>query len=222
MRTFLLVLALTAPLDAFAARNEVSFEYVGDFHGDDGVDRAVGASVANAIGLRGGGAIFQDRRHFGLVLDGGWTRSFHATSAESYQYYGDMTADAPVAGPYTAALDLETLTVGLKGDYEVRNIFYPYVHAQVGVAIGSLSLDDNADRDDNLNELTSIGAAPVGLFGLGAEIMLPDLAKGWKVTGAVFFEGGYEVAANMRLGDAGGPINLSGGVFRTGIGLRFR
>lgn len=221
MRTFLLALALAAPLDAFAARNEVSFEYVGDFHADEGVDLATGAWVANAVGLRGGGAIFQDRRHFGLVLDGGWTRSFQAAHADGVYY--DELSDTNVSAPgYTSALDIETLSVGLKGDYEVRNIFYPYVHAQVGVAIGSLSLDDDNTRDDNLNELTSVGAAPVGLFGLGAEIMLPDLAKGWKVTGAIFFEGGYEVAANMRLGDAGGPINLSGGLFRTGIGLRFR
>jgi hypothetical protein len=221
MRTFLLALVLAAPLDAFAARHEVSFEYVGDFHDDDGVDAVSGAWVSNAVGLRGGGAIFQDRRHFGLVLDGGWTRSFQAASADG-AYYDELT-DLNVTVPgYTSALDIETLTVGLKGDYEVRNIFYPYVHAQLGVAIGSLSLDDDSSRSDNVNELTSVGAAPVGLFGLGAEIMLPDLAKGWKVTGAVFFEGGYEAAANMRLGDAGGPINLSGGVFRMGVGLRFR
>jgi hypothetical protein len=221
MRTFLFALALAVPLDAFAARNEISFEYVGDFHGDDGVDMATGTWVANAVGLRGGGAIFQDRRHFGLVLDGGWTRSFQAAHTNGYFYDPASGGNTELPG-YTSALDIETLTVGLKGDYEVRNIFYPYVHAQLGVAIGSLSVDDDHTRPDNLNQLTSVGAAPVGLFGLGAEIMLPDLAKGWKVTGAIFFEGGYEVAGNMRLGDAGGPINLSGGLFRTGIGLRFR
>lgn len=223
MRTIFFALALTAPVDALAARNEVSFEYVGDFHFDDSVYDAGGGQVANGVGLRGGGAVFQDRRHFGLVVDGGWTRSFHATRG----YAVDVDTDGNVLsygqyGAYTSALDLETLTVGLKGDYEVRNVFYPYVHAQLGVTIGTLSLDDDTDRKDNLNQLTSVGAAPIGLFGLGAEIMLPDLSKGWKVTGAVFFEGGYEAAGNLRLGDAGGPINLSGGVFRTGIGLRFR
>lgn len=221
MRTFLLALALCAPIDALAARHEISFEYVGDYHDDVGVQDAVGASAFHGLGLRGGGAIIQDRRHFGLVIDGAWTRGVRAASTDSGSY--DYDTDVYVERPsYTASLDVETLTVGLKGDYEVRNIFYPYVHAQVGVAIGTYSVDDDPSRPDNLNQLTSVGAAPVGLFGLGAEIMLPDLAKAWPVTAAIFFEGGYEVAANMKLGDAGGPVNLSGGLFRTGIGLRFR
>lgn len=219
MRTFLIAMALSAPLDAFAARHEISFEYVGDIHGDEGVEQVVRSPVFHGLGLRGGGAVIQDRRHFGLVVDGGWTHARDATRISGS--YAD--ADYELSNPYyTAALAVDTVVVGLKGDYEVRNLFYPYVHAQVGVAIGSLSLDDDSSRDDNLNEFTRVGAAPVGLFGVGFELMIPDLPHNWPVTAGFFLEGGYEVAGNMRVGDAGGPINLSGGLLRTGLGLRFR
>lgn len=75
MRTIFFALALAAPVDALAARHEVSFEYVGDFHSDNSAYDAGGGWVSNGLGLRGGGAVFQDRRHFGLVVDGGWTRT---------------------------------------------------------------------------------------------------------------------------------------------------
>jgi hypothetical protein len=50
--------------------------------------------------------------------------------------------------------------------------------------------------------------------------MVPDEKLNLPATVAVYLELGYLAESNIQLGDMG-PINLSGAVVRSGVGLRF-
>lgn len=208
-RVALAALVLLTATDALAARHEVSGEFVANIHEDAATEVLTDAPVLPGGGLRGGGAVLVDRKGFGVVVDGGWTHAQRGAFREGGSYR------------WADRLSVDTVFAGAKVDFDVRNVFYPYVHARAGVAIGQLQLDDDRDRDDNPNQLRTRGVAPSGTFGLGFELMLPDEAKGWPVTPAFFLEAGYMVSGPMRLGDVG-SIDLSGVVVRSGVGLRFR
>ena len=212
-RIILAVLCWSSP--AWAARHEISLEFSNTGHTDDKIRQLVGRRALPAIGLRGGGAVLRDVGRFGLVIDGGWVRSVRSGS------FGLEDATGSEIRYAGAALVTDLFTVGAKADLDVGNIFYPYLHAQAGLSSAAIKLDDDIRSDRNVNQLKEGAIAGAGLFSVGFELMLPDERLGWPVTAAWYLEGGYHLQSAHRFTDLAGSINLSGAMFRTGLGLRF-
>lgn len=221
MRTALLFAGLLLATPAHAARHEVSFLFQGSFHqdGDNRLRSWFDAGSSPSMGLMGGYAVLQDRSRMGLVIDLGWTH--HGAQAGSADVGYDQWGVLPStnAANLDRSLDLEQFTVGAKADVDVGNVWYPYLHVQAGVLAGFATLSD-PDGPDGSGVVQGSGAAPVGIFSAGFELMLPDRKLGWPLTAAIFFEGGYRVAGPLSLGALGGSMDASGPVVRAGFGLR--
>lgn len=214
MRWTLFLGSLLAATPAWAARHEVSVEFHGNLHDSgDGLLHADGELAAG--GIRGGYAVLKDRRRLGLVIGAGWNRG---TVGSTFDLSGGTTGDR---GSVLSVLTVDAITVGLKGDVDVANVFYPYVQLQAAVLVGTSFVDDDPSRDGNANELWASGAAGAGILTLGTEFMLPDRKLGWPVVPAFYFEGGYQFASVLDLPDHGTSVDLSGAIFRAGVGLRF-
>ena len=205
-------LAFATP--AQAARHEVSFEFHDVQHDDDSLWDLYRSEGVPSFGLRGGGAVLQDKERFGLVVTGGWVRGRRGASVWPSNEGGERE--------FANVFLVDTFTVGAKADYDVANLFYPYVHVQAGLLRADIAVDgDPGDSDNAQTQLSGAGVAPAGLFSLGFELMLPDRTFGWPVTAAVFFEAGWQETGKLSFGELGGETQLDGALLRTGIGLRF-
>lgn len=192
---------------AHAARNEVSFEANNVVLTDDLPREIYGVSALPAPGLRVGVAALKDQQGFGLVVGAAWHRSQRGT-----QISGERSFDT--------FLTLDTVGVGLKADYDLLGVVFPYLRADAELLVTTHLTHDTAVTDEALAVNKRTGFAPAGRFTAGFEFMLPDRRWGWPVTAAVYVEGGYEVAGSTRLGDLG-SLNFGGGLIAAGLGLRF-
>lgn len=196
---------LALPLTASAARHEVSFDH--ELHlptyGPDG--RVFTNGPISRFGIRLGYAVLRDQRRLGLVTQLGWRRGVQGGIDNSFRR--------------TFATDV--IGLGVKGDIDVGNIFYPYVAARAELVVGTAKLDGDTFADDNPTQFVQRGVGAGGQFALGFELMLPDQKLGWPVTAAIYVEGGYEVLSNMKLGELGTLDLRGGGSISSGIGLRF-
>lgn len=218
MRTLLALVLSLASLEAHAARHELSFEVGGFVHNDADIEQHFGATSYRTLGLRLGFAALRNKtpadlgrwHRFGLVVGLGWNRG--ARSSTTYGPYDAFRGDVP---GWNNTFTVDTVLAGLRADVDIANVVYPFVRAEVGVAIGSVALDGGT-RDP----LTRIGVAPAGVFTVGTEILLPDRKLGWPMSAAITFEGGGQVAAPLTFPDLGGDFTLSGGLARVSFGLR--
>lgn len=213
MRPYPLLLGLLVAAPAHAARHELSFEFLGTFARDARLGQVFDTSLPG-FGFKAGGAVIRNgpRSHrFGLVIDGGWTRAGRSAQVD--------TGGEGQTGSFGAALVVDTITVGAKADVSVADLFFPYVHVQAALLHGRIATD--ADPSDRDAPYVDDGVAPAGIFTAGFEMGPPDTHLGWPVTFAFFFEAGVQVAGGMTVGTLGGPVDLSGAIVRSGVGLRF-
>jgi hypothetical protein len=216
LTTVLGTLCAFAP--AHAARNEVSFEASNTIVVDDVLQDFYNVDGLPAPGLRVGVAVLKDRQHFGLVVSSAWHRAQRNTRFDNDDYdYDDQEGPTRAFDTY---LTVDTFALGLKADYDIIGIVYPYLRADAELQLLTHRLDDDPDDADNPNQLVTTGLAPAGRFTVGLEVMLPDKKFGWPVTAAVYVEGGYEVAGRAKLADIG-SVSLGGGIVTAGLGLRF-
>ncbi len=205
----LLAAALLGAGPAHAARNEVSFDFSHTIARDSAVGRYFGSEGTSAYGIRGGWAALRDRRHMGLVLQAGWRRSVQGAQI------GVQGFDA---GRFTMSTD--TFSLGLKGDYDVAGIFFPYVSAHVELVRAGARLEGSSSGREDVTRVARQALAPAGSFVGGFEIMIPDRRLGWPVTAAWFLELGYQASGRLVFDDLG-DVRWGGAVVHTGLGLRF-
>jgi hypothetical protein len=195
--------ALLAPTVAHAARHELSFEFGPSVPDDDDADAWFDVSRTDALGVRAGGAALRDKKGFGLVVSGSWTRERNRT----------FTADVE------SRLIVDRFGAGLKADYDVAGIFFPYVRADLKLASAAARLAPSWDAIQ-VDPIQLHGLGVGGQFTGGFELMVPDEKLHLPVTVAIYLELGYLAESDIQLGDMG-PINLSSAVVRSGVGLRF-
>jgi hypothetical protein len=208
MTRTLLLAALLAPATASAARHEISFEYQHTPQVTDDSRGLYSAWNLHRYGIRGGYAVLRDVRRFGLVVQAGWRRGVRFGGAST--------------GGVDARLSLATdvVSVGVKADVDVANIWYPYLATRAELLVATSRLDGNADTTENASQFGETGVAPAGSFLAGFEVMLPDRKLGWPVTASIYVEGGYQVVAPVGFATLG-QLQLSGGSIGTGVGIRF-
>jgi hypothetical protein len=197
------VAALLAPTAAHAARHELSFEFGPSIRNDGDADAWFDTFRADALGLRAGGAVLRDRHGFGLVVSGVWSRE----------------RDQRTTLDTTNGLVVDRFGAGLKADYDVAGIFFPYVRADAKLASAAARLTSDLDTTE-LDPIRMHGLGVGGQFTTGFELMVPDETLNLPATVGFYLEVGYLAESNIRLGEMG-PINLSGAVVRSGVGLRF-
>lgn len=215
-----LLAALAAPT-AQAARHEVSVEFDNRFLLENDVNRTIGGSSLQNVGVRGGYAVLQDQKRFGLVVGAAWQRSRRGGTRSWYDEEAAIQDSDARGAAFQVALITDTFLVGAKADYDVKGIFFPYVRVETGLVRASYKLDDDPRRDDNVNQYSEQGLGGTGIGTLGFELMLPDRRWGWPVTAAWYLEGGGQVASVLRHPEFGAETNVNAGLIRTGIGLRF-
>jgi hypothetical protein len=212
---------LLAAGPAHAARNELSFEWMGTFPADRGFDGLYDAPRLDGYGVRGGYAVVRDKHRMGLVIDAGWNRARRGARAYGYDLdYDESVGPAYPVDQLVARYTADTFLIGLKADVDVGNVWYPYLHAQAGLIAAGAQLDSDPSSDRDGNQLRDRALTGAGVFTAGFELMIPDRRLGWPVTAAIFAEAGYQLAGDLRFETFGGPLNPSGAVVRAGIGLR--
>ncbi|MCB9666379.1 MAG: hypothetical protein H6732_19870 [Alphaproteobacteria bacterium] len=215
MRPIVLLAGLLAAAPAHAARHELSYEFLGAFTSDLTLGEVFDTRLP-AFGLKAGGAVLRNgprTRRFGLVIDGGWSRASRGSRVDLYSEVFDRNT------PFGATLVVDTITLGAKADVSVADLFFPYIHVQAALLHGRVLTD--SDPDDHDDPFVDDGLAPAGLFTFGFELGPPDTHLGWPVTFAFYLEAGVQIAGGMTVGALGGPVDLSGAVLRSGVGLRF-
>lgn len=125
-------------------------------------------------------------------------------------YYGESESATALLG-HTAGL-------GVKWNVIENPWVSPYVSAQGLVQVGTLKLDDDVSRDDNLNQLSARALAPGFTVVGGADIGLGLEELPVRPMGHV--ELGYGHLAALDYGDVG-ALKLRGLVFRAGVGVHF-
>ncbi len=210
------VLAASSIPTAYAARHELTLQYEGASADSASVIQVSDASGFDGFGLSLGYAVLRGKdaaalyrtKRFGLVVGLAWGHASRTREAFT------------TAGAWSGRFSVNDIRVGAKADVDVGNVFYPFVRVEAGVVIGTNALS-LSDTSSSRAPVTGVGAAPEGVFTAGFEIMMPDRKLNWPVTFSWTFEFGGRVVGPMALGDMGGAIDLSGGVFRAGMGLRY-
>jgi hypothetical protein len=211
----LAALAAAAP-PAQAARNELSVELGGLGTRDANYGLFSDTDRIGTWGVRGGVGL---SRHLAVVA------SFHhgatGNRLDGYETDGDYVEGA-------MQFRNNQLALGPKFELAVAPWLRPYGTVQAVAFQGRILLDDDADQDDDLNELSYRDVAPAGVVALGLDLV-PYGAKKAVGVGS-HLELGYGHAAPLRFADEeraqGEPVSLgelqfSGFYVRWGVGLRF-
>lgn len=217
MRAGMVAVLLLGAGEAQAARHELTIQYEGAAHGDDALDRTIDAEGFDGFGLTAGYAVLRGKdaaelyrnKRFGLVVGLGWARAERSTWTSTERSGWDTR------------FVTDEVRLGAKVDVDIANVVYPFLRVEAGLLVGTSTLTADGSWDEGRAPIRGVGLAPEGVFTAGFEILVPDRKLGWPVTMAWTFEAGGRVAGPLALGEMGGAFDLSGGVFRAGMGLRY-
>lgn len=138
-----------------------------------------------------------------------------SASGASTEFDGGEFVDSDSS---TVALLGHTAGLGVKWNLLENPWVSPYVSGQGLVQVGTLKLDDDASRDDNLNQISARAIAPGFSVVGGADIGLGLEELSVRPMGHV--EIGYGQLAALDYGDMG-ALHLRGLILRAGVGVQF-
>ena len=183
---------------------------------------ADGSDRMSPMGFRAGYGLSER-----LSVIGGYQNDLHGTEIGIYTDESDNNA------VLVQQLRLHQVQLGLKAQQPIKPWIAPYATLQLSAIRGVMRLDEDLNRDDNLNQLTSQGNAFGGVGALGID--LRPLKTG-PVRFGTHLEVGYGLHSRMRLeagddeaevltadGDRSsqGELRMRGLVVQWGVGLRF-
>lgn len=224
-----LICILLAP--ARAADHELSLELGALGTADDRFDLFDDAALVGTLGLRGGYAL-HDR--VSLLLGyhiGAWGQGVEDGSGfdeTTTGYYYDEYDDGGGQELMHASYRMHLFSLGPKADLRVADWLYPYATVQGLLAPGTVRLDDDPKREDNLNQLRGGGLTGGGAAALGLDII--PLARRQAVRAGAHLEMGYGLLAARgykgRVGVQDQKVELArfgmGGFYlRWGVGVYF-
>lgn len=183
---------------------------------------ADGDEAMRPIGFRAGYGLTKR-----LSIIGGYQTDLHGTELEIY------APEAEDRAVLTQQLRLHQAQIGVKAQQPIKAWIAPYATLQLSALRGVMRLDDDLNRDDNLNQLTSRGNALGGVGALGIDLRP---LKAGPVRLGTHLEVGYGLHSRMVL-EAGddeaqvldaegerstqGELRARGLVVQWGVGLRF-
>ncbi|MBT3223407.1 MAG: hypothetical protein HN348_30415 [Proteobacteria bacterium] len=207
LTSILAALLLSAP--AQGASHELSFE-MGTLHnGDENYDLFSGNNAIPTRGLRFGVAV-----HENVAVTAGWQHGARGSDI----YLPDSEGGESIM---TAAFFADEFTLGVKADYNIADIFFPYVKVDAMLFRGVMKFDDDPNDRFSPGQVQVAGLAPGGLAMGGFEIAVPNKSRKVPLTVAVHLEAGYGLVSRLNFGDYG-QMKPGGFALRGGIGLRYR
>lgn len=153
----------------------------------------------------------------GLSVIGSWSMQRRG----AFNYAPSLSAEDGAYGDESSvqvALLGHTAGLGVKWNPIENPWFSPYVGAQGLLQVGTLKLDDDLSRDDNVNQVTARAFAPGFAVVGGADVGLG--LEGLPVRPMGHVELGYGQLGALDYDDLG-ELRLRGLIVRAGVGVQF-
>ncbi|MEY3212034.1 MAG: hypothetical protein RIT28_2515 [Pseudomonadota bacterium] len=150
-----------------------------------------------------------------LTVLGSWSMQRRGASYDAPLVQAEESYSASESA--TALLG-HTAGLGVKWNVLENPWVSPYVSGQGLVQVGTLKLDDDLDRDDNINQISARAIAPGFSVAAGADVGLGLEELPVRPMGHV--EIGYGHLAALDYGDLG-ALHLRGLIVRAGVGVHF-
>lgn len=158
-----------------------------------------------------------------FTVVGSWSMQRRGASLWSPSASGAMLT-SPYGDEYSDTDDADIALLGHTGGLGVKwNVLdnpwvSPYLSGQGLVQVGTLKLDDDSARDDNLNQITSRAVAPGFSVVAGADVGLGLEELAVRPMGHVEIGYGHLAALDY---EALGALHLRGLIVRAGVGVEF-